>query len=268
VNFASLPMYNPVETPGASAALWIGLARHFRRAGITDVPDRLLERPAIPDHWFSPELLFSQTCGYPLTHALKGRVQLVATPCYETEGCEGPSYCSFVIVPADSPAASLADLCGKRVAFNTQDSQSGMNALRALIAPLSGGKRFFAEAIETGSHAASLAAVAAGKADVAAIDSVSFGLFRLHGRADEKAVRILCRTDSAPSLPFITTANANPELIMRLRDGLRSAMADRALAGARQALLLKDIMLLPDSAYQPILDMEQAAGRQGYPQLA
>ena len=267
MSVASLPMYNPAEAPDASAALWSGLARHFRRAGITDVPERLLENPTIPDHWFSPELLFSQTCGYPLTHALKGRVQLVATPCYDAEGCEGSSYCSFVIVPSDSPATSPADLRGKRLAFNTPDSQSGMNTLRALIAPFSGGRKFFAEVIETGSHAASLAAVAAGKADVAAIDCVSFGMFHRYGRVDARSVRILCRTDSAPNLPFITAGNMSPELIMRLRDGLRAAMADPAMAAARQALLLKDIMLLPDSAYQPILDMEQAAERQGYPKL-
>ena len=40
-----------------------------------------------------------------------------------------------------------------------------------------------AEVIETGSHSASLAHVASGKADVAAIDCVSFALFRRHGRA-------------------------------------------------------------------------------------
>lgn len=268
MNVASLPMYNPAEVPGASAALWSGFARHLRRAGIEDVPDRLLENPAIPDHWFSSDLLLSQTCGYPLTHVLKGRVQLVATPCYDAEGCEGSSYCSFVIVPVNSPAASPADLRGKRVAFNTPDSQSGMNTLRALIAPLAGGKKFFAEVIETGSHAASLAAVASGKADLAAIDCVSFGMFRRHGRGDTKAVRVLCRTDSAPNLPFITAGDASPDLIMRLRDGLRAAMADPALTAARQTLLLKDIMLLPESAYQPILDMEDAAERQGYPKLA
>ena len=268
MSFASLPMYNPAEAPGASAALWRGIARHFRRAGIENVPDVLLDRPPIPDHWFSDELLFSQTCGYPLTHVLKGRVQLVATPRYEAEGCEGATYCSFVIVPANSPARSLADLRGKRVAFNTPDSQSGMNALRALIAPLAGGKRFFSEAIETGSHAASLAAVAATKADVAAIDCVSLALARRYGRADLNAVRILCRTESAPNLPFITARSADPELLKRLREALHSAMADPALADARQALLLKDIIVLPESAYQPLLDMEQAAERQGYPQLA
>jgi len=265
---SSLPMYNPAEAPAASAALWSGLARHFRNAGVENVPERLLENPACPDHWFSDDLLFSQTCGYPLTHILKGRVQLLATPCYETEGCEGASYCSFVVVPAASSTRTLAGLRGQRVAFNSPDSQSGMNALRAMIAPLAGGKRFFSEVIVTGSHSASLAAVAAGKADVAAIDCVSFGLFRRYGRADVEAVRVLCRTGSAPNLPFITAGTASPDVITRLRYGLRCAMQDPVLAEARQALLLRDIVVLPEAAYQPLLDMEQAAERQGYPRLA
>jgi ABC-type phosphate/phosphonate transport system substrate-binding protein len=267
MNFASLPMYNPAEDRGASAALWRGIAHHLVRAGIADVPERLLDRPPIPDHWLSDDLLFSQTCGYPLTHALKDKVQLLATPCYEAEGCEGSSYCSFVIVAADSPTASLADLRGRRLAFNTPDSQSGMNALRALVAPVAERKKFFGEVIETGSHSASLAYVASGKADVAAIDCVSFALFSRRGRADTRRVRILCRTASAPNLPFITAGSTTPERVQRLRDGLRAAMADPALAGARQALLLKDIMLLPESAYQPLVDMERDAERLGYPRL-
>ncbi len=268
MSLASLPMYNPPEAPGASAALWQGLARHLSRAGIADVPDRVVAEPELPGHWLSSDLLFSQTCGYPLTHALSGRVQLLATPCYDAPGCEGSSYCSFLMVPADSPATSPADLRGKRAAFNTPDSQSGMNALRAVIAPLADGGRFFSHAIETGSHGASLDLVAGGGAEVAAIDCVSLALYSLYRRPAAARLRALCRTASAPSLPFITAARTRHETIMRLRDGLRAAMADPGLAGARQALLLRDVMLLPESAYEPILDMERSARRLGYPILA
>ena len=45
-------------------------------------------------------------------------------------------------------------------------------------------------------------------------------------------------------------------------------MADPSLAAARGALLLKDIMLLPDSVYERIDEMEQAAFTRGYPVLA
>lgn len=268
MKFASLPMYNPPEAPAASASLWQGLARHFRRAGIADVPDRLMVGAELPSHWLSPDLLFSQTCGYPLTHALIGQVKLLATPCYDAPGCEGAGYCSFLMVPVDSPATSVADLRGKRAAVNTPDSQSGMNALRAIVAPHAQQGRFFAQVIESGSHAASLDLVANGAADVAAIDCVSLALYRRYGRPSVTRVRALCQSSGAPSLPFITSGKASHVTVMRLRDGLRAAMADPALADARQALLLRDVMLLPDSAYEPILEMERAARRLGYPILA
>src|SRR5262249_23278469 len=133
MSIASLPMYDLPETGEATVALWRGLARHFRRAGIADVPEAMARKPKLPAHWLSPDLLFSQTCGYPFRRTVKDRVQLVATPCYAAEGCEGPTYRSVVVVPADSPARSLADLSGARVAFNGMDSQSGYNALRALV---------------------------------------------------------------------------------------------------------------------------------------
>ncbi len=268
MNLASLPMSNPAECAGASAALWRGLAAHMRRAGIEEVPDELVERPELPDHWLSPDLLFSQTCGYPLTHALSGRVTLLATPCYDAPGCDGPNYCSILVVPEDAPTRTLAELSGKRAACNATDSQSGMNALRAILAPLARDGRFLGEVIETGGHAASLDLVASGGADVAAIDAVSLALFRLHRRPSVARVRELCRSQTAPSLPFITAGGSSPGRILRLRDALRGAMADPDLAAARQDLLLRDVMLLPDSAYEPILAMEGSARSQGYPHLA
>jgi len=92
---ASLPMYDLPETEDATRILWRGLAEHLRSAGIQDVPGTLTRQLDVPEHWLSPDLLFSQTCGYPFTHILKGRVRLIATPCYNAPGCEGPEYCSI-----------------------------------------------------------------------------------------------------------------------------------------------------------------------------
>ena len=75
---ASLPMYDLPEVRHATAAWWQGLARAFRAEGIADVPDRLDSVAGLYDHWRLPDLLFSQTCGYPLTHGIAGAVRLVA----------------------------------------------------------------------------------------------------------------------------------------------------------------------------------------------
>jgi ABC-type phosphate/phosphonate transport system substrate-binding protein len=90
----------------------------------------------------------------------------------------GPRYNSFVVISEDSSAKRFEDLRGARCVVNEMTSHSGMNALRGLMAPLHRGGRFFSEVAISGSHVASLATVAAGAADVAAIDCVTYELLR------------------------------------------------------------------------------------------
>ena len=254
---ASLPMYD--LAPAAVRDWWRGLARHLSAAGLDDVPATLTEPPDVTAHWRVPELLFSQTCGYPLTHALAGQVGLVATPTYDTPGCDGPDYCSFVIVGADNPAKGIAELRGQRCAINGLDSQSGCNALRALIAPIAGSDPFFASAALSGKHERSVAMVRDGQADVAAIDCIVHGLIAMHRSASLDGTRILCRTAAAPAPPFITALRHGPDTRARLRDGLQAAFADPALTECRTALVIGGCEVLPLEAYDCIAEMERDA---------
>jgi ABC-type phosphate/phosphonate transport system substrate-binding protein len=265
---ANLAMYDLPELRAATDALWQGMAHGFRRAGIAEVPAVLERDLPYRETWQHPALLFAQTCGYPLTHALAGRVRVVATPCYRAEACEGPNYCSIVIVRADHPATDLAALRGARCVVNSPDSQSGYSALRALIAPLGEKGRFFAGVTVGGSHLASIAAVAAGKADIAAIDCVTHALVARHRPHALAGTRVLARTAAAPGLPYITRGDADDDLVQRLRDGLIEVFADPGLAAARDALLLRDAVLLPADAYQRIIDLENDALARGYAEVA
>lgn len=260
---ASLPMYDLV--PALLRDWWRGLARHLTAAGLHDVPAALVDPHDLADpgdladHWRSPALLLSQTCGYPLTHALAGRVGLVATPCYDTPGCVGPTYCSFVVVAADSPATGVVDLRGRRCAINGLDSQSGCNALRALIAPLAGRDPLFAAVTISGKHRSSVAMVRDGQADIAAIDCIVYGMLAMHRPEELKGTRILCRTASARAPPFITALQHRRDTVARVRDGLRAALADPALGATRAGLLLGGCEVLPLEAYDCILEMERDA---------
>jgi ABC-type phosphate/phosphonate transport system substrate-binding protein len=265
---ASLPMYDLPELRAATDSWWQGLTRAFRREGIAELPDGLDRRDAHHEVWLARDLLFSQTCGYPLTHELAGRVELVATPCYRAEGCEGPSYCSFVVVAADSPARDIEDLRGRRCAINGLDSQSGWNALRALVATAARDGRFFGSVAITGGHRASLARVSSAQADVAAIDCVTHALLARHRPQALAGTRVLCRTASAPGLPCVTRAGADADLLRRLRSGLERAFADPELAAARDALMLGGVAILPLSAYDRIRQMEDAAAAAGYGEVA
>ncbi|HMA15905.1 MAG TPA: PhnD/SsuA/transferrin family substrate-binding protein, partial [Kiloniellaceae bacterium] len=213
--------------------------------------------------WTAPDLLFSQTCGYPLTHALAGRVTLVATPIYDCAGCGGGSYRSEIVVRADDAAGSLAALKGRRAAVNAADSQSGCNALRHAAMDLADEGRFFGGIVMTGSHRASLQAVAAGEADVCAVDCVTFALLKRTQPDLTRRLRVLAQTASAPALPYITRRDIPADDLQRLRAGLARACGEPRLSSVRAELLIAGVVVLPLSAYDRIPNMEAAAAAAG-----
>jgi ABC-type phosphate/phosphonate transport system substrate-binding protein len=265
---ASLGMYDLPELAVSTDAWWSGLRRHFAAQGLRDLPETLTRSGDPVDRLKRDGLIFAQTCGFPLTHRLKDHVQLVATPRYAVPGCAGATYVSWVVVRADDPAKIPADLRGHRVAFNDDGSQSGYNTLRALIAPLAAAGKFFGSAIESGAHRQSLAMVKAGKADVAAIDCVTFALIARNAPAEVAGIRVLCASGTAPGLPYVTSVQTTPADLQRLRAGVTAACTDPSLAETRRVLCLDGCEIVPRSAYEVIPAMEAAAIAAGYPQLA
>jgi ABC-type phosphate/phosphonate transport system substrate-binding protein len=262
---ASLPMYELPAVTEVTDAWWRGLAQHLRGAGVTRVPAKLTRSGDLSADWRAPDLLLSQTCGYPLTHALAASVQLVATPRYHAPGCRGAWYSSAIVIAADNPAQAFADLTGHVAVINGPDSQSGCHALRYMAAMLTGGDCFFNAIRTSGSHAASLEAVRHGCADVAAVDAVTHALMVRHAPEKLTGTRVLTYSPSTPGLPYITRGNASAAYVARLRSGLAAAAADPELAWVRQALLLDGFEVLSCRAYQAILDMENEVNKTHLP---
>jgi ABC-type phosphate/phosphonate transport system substrate-binding protein len=249
-------------------AWWSGLRGHLAAQGLRDLPETLNRSGDPVERLKAQGLIFAQTCGFPLTHALKDHVQLLMTPRYGVPGCAGATYVSWVVVRSDDPAKTPADLRDRRVAFNDHGSQSGYNTFRALVAPLASGDKFFSAAIESGAHRHSLAMVKAGEADVATIDCVTFALIARYAPKEVESIRVLCASSTAPGLPYVTATTTPPGDVQRLRDGIAAAFADATLADTRAALMLEGCEILTASAYDVIPAMEQAAIAAGYPQLA
>jgi ABC-type phosphate/phosphonate transport system substrate-binding protein len=263
---ASLGMYGFPFVAEANARLWAVIGSHLRSAGV-DAPIAL--DPAEPCNlWTSPGLIFGQTCGYPLVTALRDRVTLVATPIYSFDGCDGPNHCSFVVTSAISAKRSLAGFEGARAAINARDSNSGMNLFRGLLAPIARGRPMFSEVIVTGSHAASLAAVAEGAADIAAIDCVTYALLRRNRPEMLEGVATIARTQSSPGLPFVMNAELGKSLAAAVRVALFAALKDPGLADARETIGLKGAAILAESDYRKVGEIERGAIALGYPDLA
>src|SRR5262249_33057041 len=156
---------------------------------------------------------------------------------------------------------------GSVCAVNGIDSQSGYNALRALLAPLAQGQRFCRSVEISGSHRASLQLVTTGVADFAAIDCVTWALLARHRPSEIAGVRLLLRWPMVRALPYIRAGAADGVRRRRLVAGLRFAFADPGLAETRAALLLDGMAELPLSRYAAIPAMRRAAERAGYPVL-
>ena len=269
MRLASLAMYaSPPPLAEATVALWNFLSDALRRAGLDDVPDTLNASVRYKEAWTDPALLLAQTCGFPYVKQLRGKVRLVATPVYGHPGCDGPFKCSFIVVRENSGARSLEDLRGTRAAINEPISNSGVNLFRAAIAPLARNGRFFSSVIETGGHRNSIAAIIAGKADVAAIDCVTYGNVLRFDPQSLAGVRILAETAKGPGLPLVTRAGASDEEVSLLRQVLQQAIIEPSLAPVRDALALKDFVLLSDADYEALAELEREAQRLGYPLVA
>ena len=264
---ASLGMYDMPWIAACNDAIWVGLRRRLREEGIAGVPEAL-ER-SVPPHqlWRGPNLLLAQSCGYPLL-ALGDAVQLVATPVYDIQGCEGAFYRSLVVVADRVAADSVQELRGLRAAVNEWNSNSGMNTFRAAVAPHAGGRPFFAEVVTTGGHMLSLAALREGRADVAAIDCVTYGLTARHRPDLLAGTRVIEETASTPGLPLITGAATPARTLAALRQALRDVLADPGLAWPRAGLGLAGFANVPRDRYATIADLEHEADALGYPTLA
>lgn len=265
---ASLPMYDLPELRSQTDALWQRLALAMRDAGVEDVPDSLSRDEPCHSIWRRRNLIFSQTCGYPMMHEYKSVLRPVATPRYSAPGCRGSEYASAVLVRADSGYLDMAALRGAVCAVNSPESQSGYNALRALIAPLARNGRFFSQVRVTGSHPGSIECVTAGRADVCAVDCVTYALLMQHRPSATANTRVLTYTPCCPGLPFITRADLDPDQFRRLRAAVNEALTDSSDTDAWSALLIEGVENLEIDDYAVVCDMENQAAAYGYADLA
>ncbi len=204
---AALPMYDWPEIAPATDAFWAAIRDALRASGVA-APDALDREIDLATGWTHPALVLGQTCGLPFVQTLAGRVALVGAADFALPGCPPGWYRSAVVVRRDDPRADLAGFRGARLAVNGCDSQSGWGSILHHAAPLAEGGRFFGSVAASGSHRASVAMVANGAADLAAIDFVSWRLAQRFV-AEAEDLRVLLLSDPTPGLPLIAAAGTD-----------------------------------------------------------
>lgn len=203
-------------------------------------------------HWQDDELLLSQACGYPLVTQLK-EVQTVGCFHYSAPGCEGIRYRSLLVVRQRDRHKTLADFRGSRAVCNAPDSQSGYNVFMQMVAPLAQQGIFFNEVIFSGSHRQSLVEIGEGRADIAAIDCVTFALLQRHAPMLVADLAVIGESPAAPGLPLITPRNTPPSRVALLRDALRQLVSDPAYRTLCTALLISGFSEVSRQDYASLL---------------
>ncbi|WP_319176947.1 phosphate/phosphite/phosphonate ABC transporter substrate-binding protein [Pseudomonas aeruginosa] len=255
---AELPMYTVPEAIGEASETWI-----TRMLELLGIPRRRWQGDDLHALFLAPDLLLTQTCGYPLMTALRGRVRLVGRPDFDLPHSGGGEHCGLLLVREDDPRNDLDSLRGCRGAANNPDSNTGMNLLRHTLAPWQRDGRYFRELHWSGSHRQSLQWLREGRVDLIAVDSVTFAYLALHSPSETEGLRLLQRSAPSPALPYITAADQ--ALALDIREAMNLALQQHPPLAA--ALRIRRVLPAAEADYRVLLDYQCEAAERGLAEL-
>lgn len=213
------------------------------------------------------DLLIGHTCGYPLMTQFRDALVPLCVPCFDVPGACGKHYTSQFIVPAQSTIESLQQCRGKIVAINGSNSNSGMNVLRHALAKQGARPHYFVSTYFSGSHLASIEAVAANQAQLAAVDSVTYQLIADQNPGLISAVRSIGQSEETCGLPLVIPESSFSRQIQTTWvECLNQALA-QVPREVREILHLDRFESVDLDDYQSILEFENFAIEAGYPEL-
>lgn len=248
-------------------ALWLAVqellvARDVPVGNLTPV----LPQESLVAHWQNPQLILSQTCGYPLVTQLLD-VQVVGCFHYTAPGCENIYYRSVLVVREEDKQQTLADFRDRPVVCNSTDSQSGYNVLMKMVTPLAVNGRFFSRVALSGSHRQSLIDVKRGEGDIAAIDCVTWALLQRHEPALLDGLAIIDQSPLAPGLPLITAGETSSDTLAALRGALHTLVSAPEYREICASLLIGGFSEVTRQPYSRLLDWRKAAQTAGIARL-
>ena len=243
MTIASLAMYPFDELRPHWNLLWAGVrARLPFEAPTLDwqlSPDEAVRRD---------DLLLGQTCGWPLVADLAGKVRLIGTFDCDVEDAVDGTYCSLLVSNRNVPVADILRRPGLRVVANSADSLSGWISLWS-VANAHGVKL---DAVEfTGAHALSVVALREGRADLAAIDSVTWT------HLDHTGLSVVGQGPRIPCLPLVTAGSSTDAVVAELRRALAAAVSDPEITASLAALRIRGFLERELDAYEGVLALAE-----------
>jgi ABC-type phosphate/phosphonate transport system substrate-binding protein len=239
------------------------------------VPLQYVEHPppaALETLWRRPDLGCALMCGYPWAtwRTPRGpRPVILAAPVPHEPGGRAV-YRTSIVVRTDSAIASLDDLRGRRFAYTTPQSQSGYQAVRALladrVAPHAG--HYFESTVgPLVSPRRVVHAVVTGEADAGPLDSYWLELLRKHEPDTAVRLREIASTDWTPMPMFVAGGRVEPDVREPLARALVAAGSAHELTDVRATLALSGFVRPDPRSYAVLAERARAADALGYPAL-
>ncbi len=166
-------------------------------------------------------------------------------------------YYSLLIVPASSPARSLADLRGKVFAFTDPMSLTGRVYPTSLVKSLNTTpEAFFSRIFFTYSHDNAIQAVANQMADGADVDSLVYNYLVARDPTIAPRVRVIDRSPAFGIPPVVVSPNLSPQLKETLRELFLQMAADPAGQTILRNLMIDRFVLVSDRIYDSARALE------------
>lgn len=170
-----------------------------------------------------------------------------------------PTYQSWVIVRADLPIQTMADLRNRTFAFVDPLSNTGYLYPRYLVHQLGETpESFFRRTFFTYGHDRAIHAVAQGLADGAAVDSLVFQFLLEREPELAEKVRVIARSPEFGAPPVVAAPTLAPNLRVRIRDLLLTAHQDPEGMKALQAIGVERFVAGEDAWYDEVRRLEAA----------
>lgn len=205
-------------------------------------------------------------CGLPFARyaqTMPDQFVAIAAPVMQAERYQNyPVYFSDVIVSATSKLTSLDQLAGKTFCYNDPGSNSGYNLLRDRLMEAGYPSHFFGKVIQSGSHQHSIAWVAEGKADCAAIDSTVLEQELRNSPERSPQLRIIESIGPCPIPPLIATQRLGKSFLEQLQAAL--LQPDAELQTHMQQVGIRRFAGVKSEDYEAIAQMYNAALQAGY----
>jgi ABC-type phosphate/phosphonate transport system substrate-binding protein len=234
---ANARMYS--VTPTAAVAWhdvvdWVTKEANLPVEFVEHAPPKLLS-----DLWSRDDLGVVQMCGLPASLRQPSPTVLAAPlPSLPRYGGKAV-YMSDLAVRADSKFQKLEDTFGHIAGYTLKDSQSGYFAFRTLLMTRYPQAKYKTIVGGLLNARGIVKALVEGRIDVGPLDGYVWDLIRAGDPAFAAQVRVIESTDPTPMPPLIATAPLKPEQIEALRTAFKRVHEEKALEGARKALLVE-----------------------------